>query len=169
MSTYTPAIVNPCRCCGGEAIGYSYLVSTTDWAHGVKCRYNDCQTVDQQADTAQAAAELWNSAQQQPGCSMKPNIDDLIVLILDTVLRINAQGRWHGYFSISGHVGKANLYFRPAGFDYSAPTENWPEVEHRDARFAPDLPYTEDEALAEAREMLAFARLHLLDNEQEAA
>ncbi|MFC2974542.1 hypothetical protein ACFOJE_20300 [Azotobacter bryophylli] len=100
---------------------------------------------------------------------MKPNIDFLIMLTLDTVLQINAQGRWHGHFSISGHIGKANLYFRPAGFDYSGPVENWPEVERRDAQFVPDRTYTEDEALAEAREMLAFARLHLLDDEQEAA
>jgi len=100
---------------------------------------------------------------------MKPTIDDLILLILDTVLRINAQGRWHVNFSISGHVGRADLYFRPAGFDYSEPTENWPKTDRWYARLAPQQFCTEDEALAEAREMLAFARLHLLDDEQEAA
>lgn len=99
---------------------------------------------------------------------MKPNIDFLIMRTLDTVLQVNAKGRWHGHFSISGHVGKANLYFRPADFDYSGPIENWPEVERRDVQFVPDRTYTEDEALVEAREMLAFARLHL-DDRREAA
>lgn len=100
---------------------------------------------------------------------MKPNIDFLIMLTLDTVLQINAQGRWHGRLTISGHCGMASLYFLPAGFDYLAPIESWPEVEHRDAVFVPDGTHTEDEALAEAREMLAFARRHLLDDGQEAA
>jgi hypothetical protein len=100
---------------------------------------------------------------------MKPNIDFLIMLILDTVLQINAQGHWYGRFTIIGHCGMANLYFLPAGLDYLAPIKNWPEVEHRDAVFVPDGTYTEDKALAEVLEMLAFARLHLLDDEQEAA
>jgi hypothetical protein len=62
LKGYTPIPLAPCNKCGKEAIGYSYLAAGNEWAHGVKCRYNACQTIDTQLLVEQAAADPWNAA-----------------------------------------------------------------------------------------------------------
>lgn len=59
-----PVELLPCCKCGREAIGYSYLVSATDFEHGVQCRHRECQSVEG-AQTSEAAHEAWNAIQQE--------------------------------------------------------------------------------------------------------
>ncbi|MBF6030809.1 hypothetical protein ICY20_23965 [Pseudomonas sp. P115] len=72
---------------------------------------------------------------------MNPTIEELMLQILSTCLLINAQGKWHAFYNLSGHVGTATVTLRPIDHDYDskgffttphmdvvfASTTTWPE------------------------------------------
>ncbi len=60
----TPAPLQNCCKCGGEAIGYDYSSTGNAFLHGVKCRYRDCHKVEG-ADTEAEAHDAWNAIQRK--------------------------------------------------------------------------------------------------------
>lgn len=98
---------------------------------------------------------------------MKPTINQLVLQIAETVLRVNAQGRWHGFFQYSGHVELIDLYFRPAGTDYQQP-ERAP-TRSRNVYTTPEMYDSEAEMRRTLRELLSFAEDHLAQPDKEAA
>lgn len=61
--TASPALL-PCWKCGQEAIAYSYTAEgpSLRWVYAVKCRYSDCQKVEDCA-TETGATDNWNAIQ----------------------------------------------------------------------------------------------------------
>lgn len=93
---------------------------------------------------------------------MKPTINDLVLLILDTILQVNAQGRWHGVFYSSAISSGVEVYFRPADFDYQAPVEQQPRQEIHCAYGDASRYESEQEQQADFRSLLAFVQRHLV-------
>ena len=60
----TPAPLQNCCKCGGEAIGYDYSSTGNAFLHGVKCRYRDCHKVEG-AHTETEAHDAWNAIQRK--------------------------------------------------------------------------------------------------------
>lgn len=100
---------------------------------------------------------------------MKPTANQLMLQIVETVLRVNAQGRWHGFIHFSGHTEQVEVYFHPASTDYQQPTEQWPQSHHQSTYAAPHLHDSEAEMRRALRELLAFAQEHLTQPGKEAA
>lgn len=63
IQTASPALL-PCWKCGQEAIAYSYTAEgpSLRWLYAVKCRYSDCQKVEDCA-TETGATDNWNAIQ----------------------------------------------------------------------------------------------------------
>jgi len=89
------------------------------------------------------------------------SINELTLLILDTILRINAEGHWHGNFFCSGISGRVEVYFRPADFAYMAPLGEQPRMDLRSA-YA-DLKAYDDEAeqMTAFEDLLKYVNLYL--------
>lgn len=51
---------------------------------------------------------------------MKLTIEELMLQILSTCLLINAQGKWHAFYSLAGHVGDIDVRLRPTDYNYDA-------------------------------------------------
>ncbi|MDR6580743.1 hypothetical protein [Pseudomonas extremaustralis] len=51
---------------------------------------------------------------------MKLTIEELALQILSTCLLINAQGKWHAFYGLSGRVGGIDVRLRPTDYDYGA-------------------------------------------------
>lgn len=92
---------------------------------------------------------------------MKPAINDLVLLILDTILQVNAQGRWHGVFYSSAISSGVEVYFRPADFDYQAPVELQPHLEIHRAYGDASRYDSEQEQQSAFRSLLVFVQRHL--------
>lgn len=90
---------------------------------------------------------------------MKPTANKIVLQITETVLRVNAQGRWHGFFQFSGHVELIDLYFRPTGTDYQQPER--PPTCSRNAYTTPEMYDSEADMLRALHELHAFAKEHL--------
>lgn len=95
----------------------------------------------------------------------KPTPEELLLQILATTLLINAQGRWHAFFNLCGHVGRAYVYLRPLDHDYDAAVGKPAETPQKDARFtATNLhtyPISEDEARRDLMCLLAWTQGYL--------
>lgn len=93
----------------------------------------------------------------------------LVLEITETVLRVNAQGRWHGFFQYSGHVEEVDVYFRPAGTNYQQATEQHAPVRSFSVYTSTDMHDSEAAMHRELRKLLTFARKHLAQPGKEAA
>ena len=94
----------------------------------------------------------------------KPTPEELLLQILATVLLINAQGRWHAFLNVCGHVGVAYVYLHPSDHDYDAAgrTGDHPQ---KDAKFtATNLhawPISQVEARQNLIDLLAWTQGYL--------
>ena len=100
---------------------------------------------------------------------MKPTVNQLVLQIAEMVLRVNAQGRWHGFFQFSGHVEEVDVYFRPAGTNYQQATERRAPVRSHSVYTSADMHDSEAAMHRALRELLAFAKEHLAQPGKEAA
>lgn len=100
---------------------------------------------------------------------MNTATNQLVLEITETVLRVNAQGRWHGFIHLSGHTEQIEVYFYPASTDYRQPTEQWPQSHHQSTYTAPHLYDSATEMRRALRKLLSFARAHLAQPGKEAA
>lgn len=100
---------------------------------------------------------------------MKPTVNDMLLLITDTVLRVNAQGRWHGFIHFSGHTELVDVYFHPVSTNYRLPIEQWPQAHRQSTSAAPHLYDSEADMLRALHELHAFAKDHLAEPGKEAA
>ena len=100
---------------------------------------------------------------------MKPTVNQLVLQIAETVLRVNAQGRWHGFFQFSGHVEEVDVYFRPAGTNYQQATERRAPVRSHSVYTSADMHDSEAAMRRALRELLAFAKEQLAQPGKEAA
>lgn len=92
---------------------------------------------------------------------MKPTANKIVLQITETVLRVNAQGRWHGFIHFSGHTDQIEVYFHPVSTDYQQPAELWPESHRRATHTALHLYGSEADMLRALHELHAFAKEHL--------
>lgn len=91
----------------------------------------------------------------------------LVLEITETVLRVNAQGRWHGFFQFSGHVEQVDLYFQPTDTNYQQPARA--RVYSRSVYTTADMHNSEAAMHRELHKLLSFARKHLAQPGKEAA
>lgn len=98
-------------------------------------------------------------AHLHPAAASNPTAHKLVLQITETVLRVNTQGRWHGFFHFSGHVELLDLYFRPAGTDYQQPEQA--PTGSRNVYTTPEMYDSEADMLRALRELHAFAKEHL--------
>ena len=54
---------------------------------------------------------------------MKPTANKIVLQITETVLRVNTQGRWHGFIHFSGHTEQIEVYFHPVSTNNQEPAE----------------------------------------------
>lgn len=100
---------------------------------------------------------------------MKPTTNKLVLKITETVLRVNVQGRWHGFIHFSGHTEQIEVYFHPVSTDYRKPAEQWPESHRRITHTALHLYASEADMLCALHELHDFAKEHLTQPRKEAA
>lgn len=92
----------------------------------------------------------------------KPTTEELLLQILSTVLLINAQGRWHAFLNLCGHVGTAYVYLNPSDHNYDAAAGKPGAKPEKSARFtATNLTSwsaSEDEARQNLIDLLAWTQ-----------
>lgn len=54
---------------------------------------------------------------------MNPTIEKLLLQIAYVCLHITAQGKWHAFYNLSGHVERVDVYVYPADTNYQEPSE----------------------------------------------
>lgn len=95
----------------------------------------------------------------------KPTTEELLLQILSTILLINAQGRWHAFLHLCGHVGAAYVYLNPSDHDYEAARSKHSANPEKSAKFtATNLsswPASEDEARQNLIDLLAWTQGYL--------
>lgn len=95
---------------------------------------------------------------------MKPTLEELLLQILSTCLLINAQGKWHAFYSIVAHCGYVDVTIDPSDTDYQAATRK--VRESRMATFTRTNRHhyyglTEDTARQELIDLLAWLQGYL--------
>ncbi len=95
----------------------------------------------------------------------KATPEELLLQILSTVLLINAQGHWHAFLNVCGHVGMAYVYLHPSDHDYQAAAGKTDDSLQKDAKFAAtnlhSWPVSEDEARQNLIDLLAWTQGYL--------
>ncbi|MBK3431428.1 hypothetical protein JJD84_11405 [Pseudomonas fluorescens] len=95
--------------------------------------------------------------------STKPTTEELMLQILSTCLLINAQGNWHAFYGLSGHVGDIDVTLRPTNYDYDA--KDRPKHPHKSAAFTSTHRFperiTEELARQELIDLLAWTQSYL--------